>query len=150
MKTAECRPLDEIYTQTDDDGSQITWNVSAIKKWLALTTRKPSLTHIEPAFISYCFEKRGVEQERCLRLLQSPEACKIPIIYVLRDGKHYLVDGVHRLVIYFNFNVHVIPAYIITWEDSQPFIVEDLPQMAEEDVMAYSFLNELRSIFGDN
>jgi ParB-like chromosome segregation protein Spo0J len=153
MKMDQVGLLDETFTHIGEDAArtQTTYAVTALRKRIIeggpgiVKTRVP----VEQEHADYCVMRRGVEQERLERLLLSPDALAAPIIFIASpDGSHLLVDGTHRYVCFFGLGLPQILAYVVDAAVAADYIIEDIPQMPEDVVMAPSGLAMLRDAFG--
>lgn len=161
MKQTEVALLDEVFTHVnDDDGAQTSYNVTALYRHLTDRWDEVALAGVEKVVVpvdedhgQYCMERRGVEQDRIAVLVQHPEYLTKPILFVaMPDGSHLLVDGTHRYVIWWMTSRDTgkplsIPSYIIPLAVAAPFIIEDMPQTDEDELMRWSGLTVLRQLF---
>lgn len=102
MKMEECGPFDEIFTHIPDDGSPaIHVNASAMFRAAPQALKDGVAEHIstfiEPEFVNFIVEKRGVEKWKLDRLIEP--FLSLPLIGVWTpDGSCLTVDGHHRIV----------------------------------------------------
>jgi hypothetical protein len=150
MKGSEVHPFDEIFTHVaDGTGEQTSYNVTALYKHVIANLKdvQKVTVPVDEEHARYCMERRGVEADRLNVLVANPEYCKKPVLFVaLADGSHLLVDGTHRYVVFFAAKMEVIPAYIVPAVVAAPFVVEDMPQTNEDDLMEWSGLSLLRAL----
>ncbi len=146
MLTAEVQLTDELFTHMDDaDGAQTTWNSTRVYEWATANNWPVIRVAVDEDHARYCFEKRGFEDARIPDLLSNPDYMLKPILFIaLPDGSHLLIDGTHRYVLYYKFNQASIPAMIIPLDQVQEYIVTDVPQISEAELMAPSMLPEIR------
>lgn len=152
MKMTDIGPLDEVFTHIDDaTGAQTTYAAAALYRRAVQggdgieTVKIP----VEEQHAMFCVNQRGVEPERVVELLNHPEWLAKPILFiVMPDETHLLVDGTHRYVAAFAVQAPEVNAYLVPWTVAKDFIIEDVPQTPEEELMAHSHLVALRKMFG--
>jgi hypothetical protein len=147
MKMIDVDPFDELFTHAEDaTGLQTTYNVTRLYAAIAGVLEEFKIP-VEEEHASYCVEKRGVEQDRIQVLYEHPEYLKKPIVFInLPDGTHLLVDGTHRYVVFHMAKAQWIPAYIVPWTVAAPFVVEDVAQTTEADLMQWSGISVIRKL----
>ena len=149
MLSTDVKFTDELFTHQDDEtGVQTSWNATRVYEWAVSRNWPVTRVAVDEEHARYCFEKRGFEEERIPDILADPARLKKPIVFVANpDGTHLLIDGTHRYVLYFKFQQESIPAYIVPLDQIEQFIVTDIPQMTEEELMRRSMLPEVRRAF---
>lgn len=154
MKHEEVHPFDEVFTHVaDGTGAQTNYNVTALYKHITEAPREGvvlTTVGVDAEHAEYCIRRRGVEADRIAVLVQNPEYCKKPIVFVkFPDGTHLLADGTHRYVVFFMAQVPSVPAYIVPFEVAQPFIIEGAPVVDPVELMeTWSALTLLRNYQG--
>lgn len=151
MKATAVHPFDELFTHVAEDpaGTQTTYNVTKLYEYISTHQSEVLLVKvpIDDEHGQYCMDKRGVEQDRLQVLAQNPKYLQKPIVFVkMPDDEHLLVDGTHRYVIYWMVKGQFIPAYIVPFALAQPFIVEDLPDSPEDELMAWSGISLIHKL----
>jgi hypothetical protein len=131
MKAMDCGKYDELFTHIDPDDGHVThFNATRIKDalpTLLLSGSAELLTvEIDPAFITYIIQHRGIEPWKVERLV-APYLNE-PIIGVqMPDGSVLTIDGHHRLVRWRRAGKKTYQIYVVAYEASKPFQVDDIP-----------------------
>lgn len=98
MQLEECLLTDEIFTHIADNGIVRNFNASAMfRKWQKTPCVRLIECEMDPEFVAFIRERRGVEQGKLDRLREP--FLSIPVVGVeFPDGSTLTVDGHHRLV----------------------------------------------------
>jgi hypothetical protein len=150
MKMADVSLVEECFTHVDEvTGVHTTWAAGALYQFCVDNPDKvePGTVPVDEEHAHFCFTHRGVEQERFAAFVQHPEFLKKPILFVrMPNGSHLLVDGTHRYVCLYALKIPTARAYVVPYDIAQPFIIEDVPQTSDEEVMAPSHIATLRAL----
>lgn len=141
MLTRECGPLDQIFTHIDPDTSEVRhFNASAMVAAVPEAIRQLQCQKlraaIDPAFVRFVVEHRGVEPHRIASLTMA-EAL-IPLIGVrMPDDSVLLVDGHHRLV-YLDFvaRAESYEIYVFGEGNWSQYLVTDMDERLHEFAVA--------------
>ena len=122
---------EEIFTHIPDDGGpQITYAVTRMMLHCGLPDSgvEKFIVPVDEEHAKYCLAQRGVEQHRLDRLAEP--WLWLPLLFIAQpDSSHLLADGTHRYVRLWQMGVKETAAFMMTWDQAQPFIVEGVPQM---------------------
>jgi hypothetical protein len=114
-------PTEQLFTHQDEDGTLTTYAASRLAAFCEMHVPR-SRVAIEPEAAALFNAVRGVEPHRLQRL--GTRELLTPLVFVhLPDGTHLLVDGTHRYVRLAQLGVPDAPAYLVSWEAAQPFLV---------------------------
>lgn len=143
MKTAELGLFEECFTHIAEDGKQTTYASARLFKWCTEHPEqsKPwlQILPVEAHHAHFCFNERGVERHRLMRLLEHPDRLATPLLFVeMPDGSMLLLDGTHRYVTLFGLKKTETTAYFVPYAAAQPFIVEDAVE-TDPDVLRDSW-----------
>jgi hypothetical protein len=152
MKSSECNLFDECFTHVDGN-VQTTWNATQVYQWCVDHNIEVVRTPVDLDQAQWLIENRGVEAERIERLKKAPpEVIARPVVFIYdqTDDSHILlVDGTHRYVLLAGWRIPYIRTYIVEREMVKQFIIEDSPEMSNDELMGPSLLNAIRMLFGD-
>lgn len=132
MRMDQCGPFDEIFTHIDEETAlSLHINASAMLRAaeLHLITGEAQVitTYIDPEFIKFIRERRGVEQWKVDRL-EEPYL-SLPAIGVwMPDGSCLTVDGHHRLVRWAERGDETYRIVVFDWDALGQYLVEDFPE----------------------
>ncbi len=135
----ECGPFDEIFTHIDEEtGLVLHINASAMlraaERHLACGEAVAITTYMDPEFIQFIRERRGVEQWKIDRLEQP--YLSMPCIGVWMPGGSVLtVDGHHRLVRWAERGDETYRIVVFKWEVLPQYLVEDFPEEFSEFIV---------------
>lgn len=137
MLTRECLPMDQIFTHIDPDTAEVRhFNASAIDRclprFLVEGKAEQVTVALDPAFVQYIRNHRGIEQRR-MDTLTPQEAVK-PVIGVrMPDDSVLLVDGHHRMVyLHEKIQAKTYEMYLVALGAWGAFLVEDMPHDLHE------------------
>lgn len=135
MLSRDCQATDEIFTHIDPDNGRVRhFNASAMGRaipgYSIIGKVKEITAYLDPEFVQFIKEKRGVEQWKIARL--TAIQLQIPVIGVrMPDDSVLLVDGHHRLVALHNLGKTDYDINIFNLGSWEEFLVEDLPAEVE-------------------
>lgn len=127
-------PFEPVFTWIDPDTKVCThWASGRIADWCKGAGLEIAWTPVSLIYAAMFIKDRGIETHRLERL--SVDHLADPIIYLdMGDGTHLLVDGHHRYVYAAAAGRDELPAYIITKDQAEPFLVTGLRDDTEDDL----------------
>lgn len=106
-----------------DTGRNTVLAIGRMLEWCKAQKLEVHRIPVDPAFVSFCFQNRGIEPHRLARLTAAQ--CKEPLIFCRwYDDTFLLADGHHRYVRISLDGGRWCNGWILTPEQWEPFVVD--------------------------
>lgn len=126
-----------VFSYVLDDGKNIVFAVDRLLAWCKAQKLTIYKIPVDPVFVSYCRENRGIEQHRLDQL--TIKQCREPLLFCTwYDESQLLVDGHHRYVNLGNRGSKWCRGWVLKPAQWEPFLVDGFGSLTSSELMSMS------------
>jgi hypothetical protein len=135
IKVADMGNAEHVFTWENPDTLALT-NLATgrMAAWCKETSQEVVGIAVQDTAATMFMAERGIEWHRLGRIKVADLLTPV-ILCDWRDNTHLLVDGHHRYVYAALLGVKTIPAYMLTHDQWEPFVIEGVPPVTREELL---------------